>query len=141
MPDTPSPALSPEPLIIETDDAIFLDKGNGTRVRYYVLPEYEVHANVIAAGTVQGWHHHLLITEALFIVRGQLEARWIGSDGERTTRLLSPGTLFDVGTSVHTFANMSDHDAEFLVFRFIPEGVNKHELIKTDRYPDDIREA
>ena len=138
MPDTPPAPLHPVPRVMAPDDAIYVDKGNGTRVHYYLFPEYEIHANVIQAGTVQGWHHHLRITETLFIVRGELEARWIDADGARRARILSQGALFDVGASVHTFANVSNCDTEFLVFRFVPDGVDKRDLIKTDRYADEI---
>ena len=140
MTEQPSKALGVDPLVLDAEDAIFLDKGDGTSVRYYLFPEYEVHANAIQPGTVQGWHHHRLITETLFITVGAIEARWIDGKGKVQRRPLTAGSLFDVGASVHTFANTSPETAEFLVFRFVPDGVNKRELIKTDRYTDDIVE-
>ena len=38
-----------------------------------------------------------------------------------------------VGASVHTFENDTDEVTEFIVFRFVPDGVDKRELIKGDK--------
>ena len=38
-----------------------------------------------------------------------------------------------MGNSVHTFANETDEDVEFVVFRFVPEGRDKREMIKSDK--------
>lgn len=35
--------------------------------------------------------------------------------------------------SVHTFENDTDEITEFVVFRFVPDGTDKRELIKTDK--------
>jgi uncharacterized RmlC-like cupin family protein len=121
--------------------AIYRDKGNGTEVRYYLFPEYEIHANTVAPATVQDWHHHSKIVEALYVTAGRLEARWL-EDGRTTTRQLERGDMVAVGSSIHTFANPSTDDpAEFLVFRFVPEGIDKRDLIKNDRHPDETPEG
>lgn len=128
--------LTPTCTISHEADGIFSDKGNGTSVVYHLFPEYEVHANRIEPGTVQGWHHHLRITETIFIVAGSLEARWLEDDGRQNSTSLDAGDLIDVGGTVHTFANVSDLECRFLVFRFVPDGSDKRELIKSDRYAD-----
>ena len=35
--------------------------------------------------------------------------------------------------SVHTFENDTDEITEFVVFRFVPDGTDKREMIKTDK--------
>ena len=34
---------------------------------------------------------------------------------------------------VHTFANETEEDVEFVVFRFVPDGRDKRETIKSDK--------
>lgn len=38
-----------------------------------------------------------------------------------------------VKKSIHTIKNTSSEDAEFVVFRMVPDGKNKRELIKHDK--------
>ena len=134
--DTNNP-LATTCTITTRDDAIYRDKGNGTRVRYYLFPEYEVHANTIDPGTVQEWHHHTRISETLYVTAGCIEARWVEQGAPRAA-LLNPGDLVEVGATVHTFANPSATEAaEFLVFRFLPDGSDKRDIIKNDRHADE----
>jgi uncharacterized RmlC-like cupin family protein len=116
-------------------EAIFRDKGNGTSVRYYIYPEYEVHYNDILAHTVQQWHHHEVIEETLYIVAGQLMAYWAEDDSVYSEKL-NQGDIIRVGKIPHTFANLSGDTFQFLVFRMIPDGIDKHETIKADRVVD-----
>ena len=41
--------------------------------------------------------------------------------------------IIRVRNSVHTFENDTNEMAEFIVFRFVPDGTNKRELIKHDK--------
>jgi uncharacterized cupin superfamily protein len=116
-------------------EAIFLDKGNGTSVRYYIYPEYEIHYNEILAHTLQQWHHHEVIEETLYIVSGQLEAHW-AKDGMAYSEKLNQGDIIRVGKIPHTFVNVSDETVQFLVFRMIPDGTDKREIIKADKVID-----
>jgi mannose-6-phosphate isomerase-like protein (cupin superfamily) len=133
---TAHPALPPGCVTTTKADAIFRDKGDGTTVSYYLFDEYEIHVNVIEAGTVQGWHHHDRIIETLYVTAGSIEARWL-DNGHVVTRRLDRGDMVTVGASVHTFANPFDHPAEFLVFRLVPDGTDKRDLIKNDRHADE----
>jgi mannose-6-phosphate isomerase-like protein (cupin superfamily) len=132
----PSPLLPSTCLVTTRADSIYTDKGDGTQVNYYLFDEYEIHANVIAAGTVQGWHHHDRIIETLYVTSGSIEARWL-EDGQVTTRRLDRGDIITVGSSVHTFANPYAEAAEFLVFRLVPDGTDKRDVIKNDRHADE----
>jgi len=134
---TAHPALRPTCAVTPRAEAIFRDKGDGTKVSYYLFDEYEIHANTLEVGAVQGWHHHDRIIETLYVVAGSIEARWIGDDGEVVSRQLDPGDVVSVGASVHTFANPYEERAEFLVFRLVPDGISKRDLIKSDRHADE----
>lgn len=41
--------------------------------------------------------------------------------------------MIRVGNSTHTFANETDSEVEFVVFRFVPEHVDKKDQIKNDK--------
>jgi quercetin dioxygenase-like cupin family protein len=116
-------------------EAIFVDKGNGTSVHYYIYPEYEIHYNEVLPRTVQQWHHHEVIEETLYIVSGQLEAYW-SKDDQAYSEKLNEGDIIRVGRIPHTFANLSDEIVQFLVFRMIPDGADKREIIKNDKVID-----
>jgi quercetin dioxygenase-like cupin family protein len=121
--------------IVREGEAIYRDKRNGTHVHYFIFPEYEIHANTIEPGSIQEWHHHERIVETLFVTRGSLEARW--ADGAAMVRkTLHVGDVIEVGRTSHTFANVSARRSAFVVFRLIPDGTDKRELIKADRVVD-----
>jgi mannose-6-phosphate isomerase-like protein (cupin superfamily) len=124
------------PAVTRATDSIFVDKGDGTRVNYYLFDEYEIHANVIDPGCVQGWHHHDRIIETLYVTAGSIEASWVEDDQTRTCRL-DRGDVISVGASVHTFANPFDGPAEFVVLRLVPDGTDKRDLIRQDRHADE----
>ena len=105
------------------EDAITVQKPNGTHVNYHIFEESEIHLNRITPGSVQEWHYHTRIDECLLITKGVLTCRWL-EDGAEIVR---------VGSSVHTFANESEEDVEFVVFRFVPDGRDKRETIKSDK--------
>lgn len=121
--------------ITRQQEAIFLDKGNGTSVHYYIYPEYEIHHNEVLGHTVQQWHHHEVIEETLYIVSGQLRAFWAEGDIARS-ETLNPGDIIRVGKIPHTFANLADEKVIFLVFRIVPDGTDKRQTIKSDKVVD-----
>lgn len=123
--------------ITRREDAIAVDKGNGTSVRYYIYPEYEIHYNEILAGTFQQWHHHEVIEETLYIITGALEAHWRDAEGNSQFDKLGPGDVIRVGSLPHTFANTSESTATFMVVRTVPDGRDKREIIKNDKVLDE----
>jgi uncharacterized cupin superfamily protein len=126
--------------IISPEDAIYVDKQDGTKVHYYIKSEYEVHYNEVDPGTEQQWHHHRRIDESVYMIDGALEARWL-EEGENRSREVRAGDLVRVESDVHTFANVSDGVARFVVFRMVPDGNDKREIIKADKVVDDIDPA
>lgn len=123
--------------ITRQSDAIYVDKGDGTRVHYYLFPEYEVHFNALASGCTQQWHHHDRIEETLLILSGQMDGLWRDDNREFRETLL-PGDLVRVGRLPHTFSTGAE-ECTFVVFRLVLDGVNKSELIKGDKILDPIK--
>ena len=126
------------PEIVQESDAITVTKDDGTKVSYYIFPEFEVHANTIVAGTVQSWHFHKAIEEIIFVTSGQIEVLWLDENKQKATKTLKAGDLCRLGSSVHNVANNTQETATFLVYRLIPTGKNQHAFIKGDRYPADV---
>jgi len=118
--------------IQELSDAIRVKKENGTEVYYYIFDEYEIHLNKILPGSIQEWHFHSEIEETIVVTKGKLRCRWIENDMEKDSCIES-GELVRVGNSIHTFENDTDDVAEFIVFRFVPDGLDKKECIKRDK--------
>jgi len=113
-------------------DAIYVDKGNGTEVYYYIFDEYEIHYNKIKPHTIQQWHYHLQIEETIVVTQGQLLCKWLENEQEHQ-RYVKENELVRVKQSIHTFENDTNNDVEFIVFRFVPDGKNKHEFIMNDK--------
>ena len=130
------PPVVPE--IVKLTDAITATKDDGTKVSYYIFPEFEVHANTIVAGTVQNWHYHKAIEEIIFVTRGQIEVLWLDENKQCVSKTLETGDLCRLGSSVHNVANNTKETANFLVYRLVPIGKNQHELIKGDRYAVEV---
>jgi quercetin dioxygenase-like cupin family protein len=130
--------LPAAPEIVKESDAITVAKDDGTKVSYYIFPEFEVHANTIVAGTVQNWHYHKAIEEIIFVTSGQIEVLWLDENKQKIAKVLNSGDLCRLGSSVHNVANSTAETATFLVYRLVPTGKNQHALIKGDRYPADV---
>lgn len=124
---------------IEKDSVPHIDKENGTNVWYYVFPEHEIHYNEIQPGTVQPWHHHEQIDENIFVFEGKLRIDWLDKSGEKINMTVNPGTVIRVEKSIHTLSNPTQEIARFLVFKFMPTGSDKHELIKGDKVLDQVK--
>jgi len=132
--------LPTAPEIVTQSDAVTVIKDDGTKVSYYIFPEFEVHANTIVAGTVQNWHYHKAIEEIIFVTTGQIEVMWLDENKQKITKTLDSGDLCRLGSSVHNVANRTKEAATFLVYRLVPTNTNRHELIKGDRYPAEVEE-
>ncbi|MEE1030989.1 MAG: cupin domain-containing protein [Ruminococcus sp.] len=121
-------------------DTIHVKKDNGTEVNYYIFQEYEIHLNKIAPHSIQEWHYHTKIEETILITKGVLNCRYL-VNGEECHQLLKAGDMVRVKDSIHTFSNDTEEDVEFVVFRFVPTGEDKRELIKNDKCVVENRET
>lgn len=123
--------------IMSLSQAVHVDKPDGTRVDYYVFSEYEIHYTVVSPGTLQEWHHHEAIEEALLIVDGEMDALWQDDRGSVTRQRVCSGDVVRVGRSVHSFENRSASPVRFAVFRLVLDGSDKRALIRRDKILDD----
>jgi len=113
-----------------------VEKEEGTKVVYHIFPEFEIHYNEVPSGTTQTWHHHDVIEETLYILSGELEAHW-KEGGRIFKQIVKVGDVVRVENTPHTFINSSDSLSTFVVFRFVPDGVDKRLIIKNDKHHDE----
>ena len=113
-------------------DSISITKENKTKVDYFIFDEYEVHLNKIPPNTIQEWHKHMIIEEVIVVTKGEMQIKWIES-GVIENEILTKGSIVRVKKSIHTIENASNTWAEFIVFRMVPSGEVKRELIKGDK--------
>ena len=122
--------------ILSPQDGIFVKKDEGTEVVYHLFPEYEIHYNEVPSGTTQLWHHHKKVEETLFIFSGEIEAHWRDENDKELSQIAKAGDLIRVENTPHTFINNSKEKCVFLVFRFVPMGIDNREVMKNDKYLD-----
>jgi quercetin dioxygenase-like cupin family protein len=121
--------------IIKADDVDFVDKPEGTSVHYYTFSDYEIHYNEQAPHTTQTWHHHEKIWETLYIIEGNLTAKWRDGADEQT-QLLHAGDLVQTERTPHTFSNDSDTVVKFVVFKHISSSEDFRVTLSTDKVLD-----
>ena len=121
--------------ITRKNQSILIDKQRRLKVRYYLFKEYEIHWNRQRPNTTQEWHHHNKIHETLFIVHGQLIARW--KEGDKICKsIVREGDIIETESTPHTFSNDSKSDVKFIVFKQVLTGKNKRNLLKSDKIVD-----
>lgn len=117
--------------VISKDRALYISKPEGINVDYYLFNEYEIHYNEQAPNSTQVWHHHEKIWETLFIIEGELIAKW-RVDGVEKEQVVRAGDLVETEHNPHTFVNNTDQTVKFLVIKQVLTGQNKTELLKTE---------
>ena len=122
--------------IINLSQAIHVDKEEGTSVDYFLFPEYEIHYNEVKPGVTQLWHHHPKIWETIFMIEGELEAHWEDDLENKQMKVVTKGDVIEVEDTPHTFINSSNKIVKFVVYRFVPAGEDKSEIIKKDKVLD-----
>lgn len=118
--------------IYDTADSIYVEKDNKTKVNYFIFDEYEIHLNTLPPHSVQEWHKHHQIEEVIFVISGKLKILWKEQD-QTECRTVSEDSIVRVKNSIHTLENDSDQDVRFLVYRMVPDGVDKRNIIKNDK--------
>jgi len=113
-------------------DAISIIKENKTNVDYFIFDEFEVHLNKIPPNTIQEWHMHIKIEEVIVVTSGEMSIKWKENGNINNERLMK-GSVVRVKKSIHTIENNTDNWAEFTVFRMVPTGEIKREIIKNDK--------
>ncbi|WP_086347548.1 cupin domain-containing protein [Candidatus Enterococcus clewellii] len=118
--------------IRKLQESIFVKKDEGTEVNYFLYPEFEIHKNVLTVGVIQEWHTHTVVEEVIVCTNGVFHVETI-ENHSMSSVCVKPGDVVRVKNSVHRLVNSGEADAEFLVFRFVPDGTNKQEIIKQDK--------
>lgn len=119
--------------VIHKEESIYVQKETGTEVNYYIFDESEIHLNKIMPHTIQEWHFHEKMDETLVITKGKLLCKYIDGDGVEKSCYAVRNDIIKVHDSIHTFENDTDDITEFVVFRFMPDGRDKREVIKNDK--------
>ncbi len=119
--------------VVHEEESIHVIKETGTEVNYYIFDEFEIHLNRMMPHTVQEWHFHRKIDESILITKGSLLCKYVDESGVEMSCYARKNDIIRVRNSVHTFENDTNEMAEFIVFRFVPDGTNKRELIKHDK--------
>ena len=96
--------------IIRKQEVGSISKPEGTKVSYFLFDEYEIHYNEQIAKSSQTWHHHKTIWETLFIIEGELTARW-KDNGEIRSEVVKAGDIVETERTPHTFINHTDKEA------------------------------
>lgn len=124
--------------ITPRSQAITKTRDDKTKISYYIFDEYEVHHGELPPGVVQPWHHHSQISETLYITEGSLLFHFLDNQGKKQTQKVTVGDMIEVEDTPHTFSNPFDETCTMIAFRFVPDGTNKHNLIKNDKvlHPD-----
>jgi len=121
--------------IIHPKDALNVSKTEGINVTYYLFNEYEVHYNEQLPNSTQTWHHHEKIWETLYIIEGELIAKW-KENGVEKTEVIKAGDIIETERTPHTFSNNSVRVVKFLVIKQMPKGEDYREILKTDKVID-----
>ena len=121
--------------ITKSQDVNYVEKPEGINVRYYLFGDYEVHYNEQAPHSTETWHHHEKIWESLYIIDGELTARW-RDGGEERFETVSAGDFIETERTPHTFSNDSNEMVRFLVIKHMPSSEDFREVLKTDKILD-----
>ncbi len=121
--------------ITSAKDALHVKKPEGTDVHYYLFKDYEVHYNEQDPHTTQTWHHHEKIWETLYIIDGEIAAKW-RENGKEKSQIVKAGDLIETERTPHTFSNDSDKVVRILVIKRMPSDQDHSETLKTDKVLD-----
>jgi len=121
--------------IISPQDGIFRKRDDNTEVFYHIFPEFEIHQTEIPSNTIQPWHHHKIIEEVVCILSGEIEVHW-EEGNQKFSQTVKTGDIIRAENTPHTFINTSKNSCKSIVFRFVPTGIDKREIIKNDKYLD-----
>lgn len=109
-----------------------LKKDNGTKVHYFLYPEFEIHQNILPANTVQDWHKHQAIEEIIVPTKGSVTIQVLEEDVIKDYTVHC-GDVLRVKKSIHRIIGDKQEDVAFTVFRFVSTGKEQSEIIKNDK--------
>lgn len=118
--------------IRQLSEAISVEKDNGTKVNYFLYPEFEIHQNVLPANTIQDWHKHQAIEEIIVPTKGNVTIQVL-EDNAIKTYTANCGDVLRVKDSIHRIIGDTKEEVQFTVFRFVPSGNDQSDKIKNDK--------
>lgn len=81
-------------------EAISVEKDNGTKVNYFLYPEFEIYQNVLPANTIQDWHKHQSIEEIIVPTKGNVTIQVLENNAIKTYTA-NCGEVLRVKQSIH----------------------------------------
>jgi uncharacterized cupin superfamily protein len=108
----------------------------GREAWIYLFPECEFQYDEQQPQTALKWHHHEKIWEMIYVIEGELVAKW-KENGKIRKRIVKAGDLVEPGFVSHTFENRSDKIVKFIAVKFVLSGEDKSEIIEKDKYYDE----
>jgi mannose-6-phosphate isomerase-like protein (cupin superfamily) len=118
--------------ITKSGEAVNRVRDDGTKITYYMFPEYEVHYGEIMPGVIQPWHHHDQIVETLYVISGKILLHYL-EDGLKVERELVAGDVVQVEDTPHTFSNPFSEVNRMVAFRFVARHEDVSQIIKSDK--------
>ncbi|MCQ2962467.1 Uncharacterised protein [Streptococcus equinus] len=118
--------------IRQLSEAISVEKDNGTKVNYFLYPEFEIHQNVLPANTIQDWHKHQAIEEIIVPTKGNVTVQVLEDNAVRTYNA-NCGEVLRVKQSIYRIIGDVKEETELIVFRFVPTGSDQSDKIKHDK--------
>ena len=122
--------------IFPQNNAKFFDSPEGRKAWIFGFPEYEFQYDEQQPHSIWKWHRHVQIWETIYIIEGELIARW-KKDGTEKEQIVKAGDLIEPGFGSHTFENRSESVAKFIAVKFVLSGEDKKEIIKKDKVYDE----
>lgn len=122
--------------IVAREKARFFDNPEGRKAWIYGFSEYEFQYDEQQPGATLRWHHHEKIWEMIYIIEGELVARW-KENGEEKEQVVKAGDQVEPGFETHTFENRSEKVAKFIAVKFVLSGEDKKEMIEKDKVYDE----
>jgi len=122
--------------IVSREKAKVFDSPEGRKAWIFGFPEYEFQYDEQQPKTVLKWHHHAKIWETIYIIEGELVARWKENGGEKE-QIVKEGDVIEPEYGSHTFENRSDGVVKFIAFKQILSGKDMGDTITKDKIFDE----
>jgi len=122
--------------IVSQDKAKNFKSPEGREAWIYSFPEYEFQYDEQKPRTALKWHHHEKIWETIYIIEGELVARW-KENGKIKEQVVKAGDLIEPGFVSHTFENRSDKIVKFIAVKQVLSGDDKKKIIEEDKVYDE----
>jgi uncharacterized cupin superfamily protein len=122
--------------IITQEKAKLFDSPEGRKAWIFGFPEYEFQYDEQQPHTVLKWHHHEKIWETIYIIEGELVAKWKENDKIKE-KIVKAGDVIEPGHGSHTFENRSDKMVKFVAFKQVLSGKDMQVMIEKDKVYDE----